>query len=1257
MKTFGLKEQIVFTQEAEEQPAYLTDETKFLDITKTSTARRRMMKAEADVEMSQLEEMLSRTELDPSQQMALAHALAHKLAIIQGPPGCGKTFVGIRLVEMLLTMRPRPPLPILVLTYKNHALDEFLKGLLGFLSVSDMVRVGGRSQEERLDSCNIRNLERQNKDYEMLDQINSLKDELRTKNEEVKQKMVELQAGSQLSMQDLLEAWTEDQLRDFLLAAPYGKKAISVSIGKKAFADGQYVKNLLDTVASVRNTLQSCFRKGTNNSNEQQLQQLFEKVLQYWMPSSEILSQLRQLQSQFVSHVRSAKEGECQALVEEEDAELELVDEEVIESVLENRMSAQGKGWKNRQPETRAKVTLFDQDDVEGFVVHYKDFPPKMEENVQLLKATSFWDCKTVQKICLLYTVLSQKIEELSASLSEELEELDLMTQSLDEFKAKMKARLMAEKKVIGMTITGASINQQLLQEIAPAIVIVEEAAEVLEADLIAALSPGLQHLVLIGDHKQLRPNVDTYKLRKDYNFDVSMMERLICNKFPFQTLTLQNRMRPEFSALLRDIYPHLQDNLARVSNNQPADGLVKSMFFWDHQAPEEVGRSKSNVEECRRAVLLAEYLMSTGIKGDRITILSAYQGQITTIRTLLTKRKQTNMHGNQTSDSRVQLSTIDRFQGDENDFVIVSLVRSNKKGDIGFLAAESRRCVAQSRARCGMYFIGSAATLTHKQNSAWISLVKALKNDDYVSDSLAVQCVKHKSVSVAYIKNADEFEHMLGDQEKLCKLACGSLFSCGLHMCTKPCLPTHPHASCMTKVSFTHKTCGHEGEKRCYEDAATIPCEKRVLLQWPLWPVGCGHQEEVKCSQKQRHDRGFERRKCKTKIDIKLPACGHPVTKPCHLSPKDIICKSVVYYTGECGHELSKECYLQASQVQCEFRPCGKTRSCGHPCVNKCGQHCDAGECSACKIEHEIKLKKNRHKAKVRIKKLEEQMKTGSVFSRKDLQERDPEYMEVHDRVTKYVLSMHNWDPYITRIEKVHNTKLEILYEEYRSVAFGDHEDRKFHGTDDAGVQGITEGGFRIGKPGMYGAGIYFATDSSKSGQKIYTKGSNKLLLCQVFLGRAKTVFKADHALTKDRLRKEGYDSVFAPRDTKDTGGVLNDEFVVFDVRQAYAKYIIHYQDKWTGHANINRLLKPGEPFRIERMVPTRTVNIKNPLEYAYRCAESHFHRMVLKYRDGLSQDAQISAISVVINPELTEKFEKKEKAFQAAGKGWFML
>ncbi|XP_069812126.1 NFX1-type zinc finger-containing protein 1-like [Dendropsophus ebraccatus] len=68
---------------------------------------------------------------------------------------------------------------------------------------------------------------------------------------------------------------------------------------------------------------------------------------------------------------------------------------------------------------------------------------------------------------------------------------------------------------VIGMTTTGAAKFRKLLQNIQPKIVIVEEAAEVLEAHIITTISSSCQHLILIGDHQQLRPTTTVYELAK----------------------------------------------------------------------------------------------------------------------------------------------------------------------------------------------------------------------------------------------------------------------------------------------------------------------------------------------------------------------------------------------------------------------------------------------------------------------------------------------------------------------------------------------------------------------------------------------------------------------------------------------------------------------------------------------------------------------------------------------------------------------
>ena len=88
-----------------------------------------------------------------SKKKQLFYHFSHIVAI--GPPGCGKTFIGVKIVQLLLSLSPKLEKPILLLTYKNHALDEFLKQMLEFCEENDLVRIGGRSKEPALEPCNL----------------------------------------------------------------------------------------------------------------------------------------------------------------------------------------------------------------------------------------------------------------------------------------------------------------------------------------------------------------------------------------------------------------------------------------------------------------------------------------------------------------------------------------------------------------------------------------------------------------------------------------------------------------------------------------------------------------------------------------------------------------------------------------------------------------------------------------------------------------------------------------------------------------------------------------------------------------------------------------------------------------------------------------------------------------------------------------------------------------------------------------------
>ena len=131
-----------------------------------------------------------------------------------------------------------------------------------------------------------------------------------------------------------------------------------------------------------------------------------------------------------------------------------------------------------------------------------------------------------------------------------------------------------------------------MLQNLKPVITIVEEAAEVFEAHTVTSLTLGCQHLILIGDHQQLRPSPTVYDLQINYALDVSLFERMINNGMQFKRLCLQHRMRPEIAKMLDHIYvnPKLQNhNSVLKFKDIKGVELKRNLFFVDHNETEVI--------------------------------------------------------------------------------------------------------------------------------------------------------------------------------------------------------------------------------------------------------------------------------------------------------------------------------------------------------------------------------------------------------------------------------------------------------------------------------------------------------------------------------------------------------------------------------------------------------------------------------------------------------------------------------------------
>ncbi|PAA77479.1 hypothetical protein BOX15_Mlig023173g1 [Macrostomum lignano] len=186
----------------------------------------------------------------------------------------------------------------------------------------------------------------------------------------------------------------------------------------------------------------------------------------------------------------------------------------------------------------------------------------------------------------------------------------------------------------------------------------------------------------------------------------------------------------------------------------------------------------------------------------------------------------------------------------------------------------------------------------------------------------------------------------------------------------------------------------------------------------------------------------------------------------------------------------------------------------------------------------------------------------TERTILNEDSEETALEYVKIHDRVMRYIKPEHKISVQVKSIERIVNPTLDgRLYNVYNELFKKNcSPELLIHGTSGSSAESIIKDGFRIGSKGMFGAGIYFATDTTKSAQYCKESGVKTLLLCEVVLGKTMLCKAPRHDLTLDSIRAAGYDSVFAKRNTKKTGGVVNDEYIVYRPEQATPRYLVKF-------------------------------------------------------------------------------------------------
>ncbi|KAJ8336972.1 hypothetical protein SKAU_G00381920 [Synaphobranchus kaupii] len=966
--------------------------------------------------------------LDDSQMKAMQLALTKELAIIQGPPGTGKTFVGLKIVKALLDNADicLSGCPILVVCYTNHALDQFLEGILKFMSKSSisasaLVRVGGRSSSEAMKELSLNNLrKRTNFRQNLPGHLRAMFAELKKDGENFENEMERYAAKFQNSAKGVLH---ENVLERYIFSL-HGVTLGETQLGGGGGSHRKNTKSLMLDWLGISMLSRSSRQMGVADERWDQpvsgQGSSCTNSVDDLARLTEVISLVEPLDNEDatseVSSVAADGDGDVADLLQVTEEAEQMQAERIMEgddvqkyihTALERMAATQRedlayvpKEEKEEEEEEEGKQDEYD----EGWQItremkknlknvvkqELKKKDHMLEEDAEQI--TNLWALPYKQRWHLYRLWLSKYRREIRTTAIFHENEYQRIVDRLDELRRQEDETVLRSASVIGMTTTGAARYRRVLQDIQPRIVVVEEAAEVLEAHIITTLTSACQHLILIGDHQQLRPSATVYELARNFNLEVSLFERLIRMDVPYVRLDYQHRMRPEIAKLLT---PHIYDKLENHSSvhlYENIKGVTTNLFFVDHEHLEEhiqEGRSHQNMHEATFVKALCKHLICQGYEPSQITVLTTYNGQLFCLKNIMPK----------STFQGVNLCVVDRYQGEENDIVILSLVRSNKEGRVGFLNIPNRVCVALSRAKKALFCIGNMTMLSSVP--LWRKINDVLSRNGQVGKALTLRCENHPDTVTEVSGPEDFLKAPLGG----CGLPCEYRLDCG-HVCTKSCHPTDTDhklfkckkpcaktlcqdghgcpkkcseecGECQVLVTKTMPKCGHEQGVACSQSLGSficrVPCNKtlqcshlcmracgesctRNCPQRVTVPLNCGHEIVMPCSVKQEADNNQEQIKCWKKCDAELD-CGHICSGSCFKcagGSAHLPCASPCDTQLICFHQCQKECNQRCvactkpCEIQCYHRKCPKLclEACP-PCDAPCGWHCKHHECT----------------------------------------------------------------------------------------------------------------------------------------------------------------------------------------------------------------------------------------------------------------------------------------------------------------------
>lgn len=296
-------------------------------------------------------------------------------------------------------------------------------------------------------------------------------------------------------------------------------------------------------------------------------------------------------------------------------------------------------------------------------------------------------------------------------------QKMDRLKSRATELELRIRSSLFGEARVIASTLTGAA--NRVLEGEKYSTLFIDEAAQALEAACWIAIRKA-GRVILAGDHCQLPPTVKSIMALKG-GLGKTLMERIVENKPETVTLLkMQYRMNEQIMKFSSEWFYHgMVESAPTVSHRGILDYDTPMMWIDTAECDgkeEFVGENFGRINRAEAELTLQtlqQYLEKIGKQrileeSIDVGIISPYRAQVQLLRKELRKREFFRPYRH-----LLTVNTVDGFQGQERDIILISLVRSNDGGDIGFLRDLRRMNVAITRARMKLIILGSSETMT----------------------------------------------------------------------------------------------------------------------------------------------------------------------------------------------------------------------------------------------------------------------------------------------------------------------------------------------------------------------------------------------------------------------------------------------------------------------------------------------------------------------------------------------------------------